>query len=364
MKQPGTTAPPIGPAEAEGLFATLPKSAPLLLAVSGGPDSVALLHLCARWAADVGAPAPIVATVDHGLRAEAEAECRRVVAMAGGLGLKAVTLRCDDLAPGSRLLERARAERHRLLAEAARRCGAAAIVTAHTLDDQAETVLMRLCDGSGPRGLAGMRATGRTLGVAHHRPLLGVAKARLVATCRAAGLAFATDPSNVDARFARARWRAAAPVLEREGLTAARLGALARRVAEWADWIETEAEALAAAAGMEPGSDVVRLDFGKLETAPAPVAARALAIVIERAVPAHDRGAPIRLKRLESLAEALHAARTRGAALRRTFAGLLVSLDAQGVLTLRKEAGRKNASNRLHSGRIAPLSLGKGGGQD
>src|SRR5690606_18027304 len=120
------------------------------------------------------------------------------------------------------------------LAKAAYAAGAQHVLTAHTLDDQAETVLIRLTRGSGLGGLAAMAHTSPLPGadgaISLIRPLLEVTKARLLATLREAGVAYADDPSNREPRFTRVRFRDAMPVLEREGLSAGRLALLARRV--------------------------------------------------------------------------------------------------------------------------------------
>jgi tRNA(Ile)-lysidine synthase len=366
------TAGPSAPLTAEetpALFAALPQQAPLLLAVSGGPDSTALMHLGARWAQHVEAPPPRVATVDHGLREASARECAAVVRDAAMLGLQGTILRCDTMSAGSGLQERARLARYRLLVAHARAIGASALVTAHTLDDQAETVLLRLCDGSGPRGLAAMRPIGETLGLPHHRPLLGVAKARLVATCEALGLAFASDPSNIDPRFARARFRDIAPLLAGEGLTPARLARLARRMAELADMVEDAARAALdeATRPASPGQ-AAALAFSPLAALAAPARRRALAIVIERAMAAAGSALaserPVRLERLEALESTLMAAFGTKAAARRTLSGFMLTLGADGLLTLRKESPRASATNRSQAPGIAVDSLGNGGRQD
>ena len=104
--------------------------------------------------------------------------------------------RWEGLKPASGVQAQARRARYMLLANEARRLGGATLVTAHTLDDQAETMLMRLAHGSGPSGLAGMRGRSEVNGVPLARPLLGIPKARLVATAEARGLPFMCDPSN------------------------------------------------------------------------------------------------------------------------------------------------------------------------
>src|SRR5262249_30876821 len=140
----------------------------------------------------------------------------------------------DGKKPATGLQEAARAARYRLLATAAVRAQARCILTAHTLDDQAETVLFRLARGSGLGGLAAMAQIGRVPdsagGIMLARPLLVLPKSRLIATLERAGIDFADDPSNRDPRFARARLREVMPALAREGLDARRLALLAQRM--------------------------------------------------------------------------------------------------------------------------------------
>ena len=214
---------PIGDAEADRLFADLIHEPSLVLAVSGGPDSTALLYLFARWR-NRHEPSPRLhaVTIDHGLRPQSRREAAGVKRIAAQLGVGHRTLRWTGDKPVTGLQEKARAERYRLLLAAAQKAGARCVVTAHTLDDQAETVLLRLARGS---GLAGIGAMARVSGAAFHapvmrggkgspalvRPLLDVAKARLIATLRAAGIAHVEDPSNDDPRYARVRWRKLIP---------------------------------------------------------------------------------------------------------------------------------------------------------
>jgi tRNA(Ile)-lysidine synthase len=226
---------PIADAEAAALFADLTDAPALVLAVSGGPDSTALLWLAARWRARrKRGPTLIAATIDHGLRPESASEARAVKRLAKKLNVEHQTLRWTGRKPKTGIQEAAREARYRLLSIAARKAGAEHILTAHTLDDQAETVLFRMARGSGMSGLAGMGftagvpvAAGRDIVLV--RPLLLVSKTRLIATLEAAKVAYAVDPSNADPRFARPRLRALLPALAREGLTAERLGRLAHR---------------------------------------------------------------------------------------------------------------------------------------
>ncbi|MBU0669089.1 MAG: tRNA lysidine(34) synthetase TilS [Alphaproteobacteria bacterium] len=175
------------------------------LAVSGGPDSVALL-LLAR-AARPGAVA--VATVDHGLRRESAGEAEWVAALCRELCVAHETLRVEVEA--GNLQSQARAARYQALGEWMARRDLPALATAHHADDQAETLLMRLNRGSGLPGLAGVRPSGTVPGAKGRllRPLLGWRKSELEALVRGAGIEPIADPSNRDERFDRVRVRQA-----------------------------------------------------------------------------------------------------------------------------------------------------------
>jgi tRNA(Ile)-lysidine synthase len=188
------------------LDALIPPSARIGIAVSGGPDSLALLVM----AAEVRPSAIEAATVDHALRPESRAEAETVARIYERLGVPHSILTADwPEKPESAIQERARAMRYRLLGAWARERGLAALVTAHHLDDQAETVLMRLSRGAGVCGLAGMRPISRTPdgNTALVRPLLSWKHAELEAICTAAEVAPLDDPSNEDEQFERVRVR-------------------------------------------------------------------------------------------------------------------------------------------------------------
>ena len=175
------------------------------LAVSGGPDSLALLLL-----AHAARPGSIeAATVDHGLRAGSAGEAEAVARLCERLGVPHRTL-AVTVADGN-LQDEARKARYTALGTWAQERGIYALATAHHADDQAETVLMRLNRASGLAGLAGIRSVGHWphTGLILLRPLLGWRKAELAAIVERAGLAAAQDPSNTDPRFDRARVRAA-----------------------------------------------------------------------------------------------------------------------------------------------------------
>jgi tRNA(Ile)-lysidine synthase len=217
---------------AKRLFADWKTVPAIILAVSGGPDSMALMWLMARWRRTLArGPRLIAVTVDHGLRAEAGREARDVKRVARSLDLPHRTMRWTGAKPKAGLPAAAREARYRLLAQAARATGATHILTAHTRDDQAETLLMRLLRGSGIAGLAAMARQSERDGVLLARPFLQVSKAQLIATLKKAGLGHADDPTNRDPGFTRPRIRAIMPALAAEGGDARNLARLASRLA-------------------------------------------------------------------------------------------------------------------------------------
>src|SRR6185312_10697143 len=172
--------------------------------VSGGPDSTALLWLAARWRdARASAPQLIAATVDHRLRPEAKQEAAQAAKFARKLKVPHHLLSWRGKKPKAGLPEAARAARYELLIALARKTGAQAIVTAHTQDDQAETMLHRIGRGSGLTGLAGIRRKSERDGVVILRPLLGLPKARFESILRKKRISFALDPTNSDPKFLR-----------------------------------------------------------------------------------------------------------------------------------------------------------------
>ena len=202
------------------------RGVPLGLAVSGGPDSLALLLL-----AHEALPGRIaVASVDHGLRPEAAGEVALVERIAAERGIPFTPLTVT-LAPGN-IAAKAREARYAALADWAQAERLGAVATAHHADDQAETLLMRLNRGSGLAGLAGVRARGMIEGseVPLLRPLLGWRKAELAALAAAAGITPAQDPSNTNPDFDRARLRAR--LAEADWLDPVQIAASAAHLAE------------------------------------------------------------------------------------------------------------------------------------
>jgi tRNA(Ile)-lysidine synthase len=339
--------------EANALFRGLEDLPGLVLAVSGGPDSTALLLLAARWAKRLKrAPKLIAVTVDHGLRPEAAREAAVVKRLARRLGVPHRTLHWRGRKPRSGLQEAARHARYELLAEIATRARFAHILTAHTLDDQAETVLFRLARGSGLFGLTGMAPAAPLplRGVREIflvRPLLHIPKARLVATLAAERIAYAEDPSNRDPRFTRARLRTLMPALAREGLDARGLARLAARLRRAETTIQVAVQAARSALAPQPWPQRGPIAFATAAFAglPAEVGLRLLGAAV-----AHtgDEG-PVELAKLESLYEALRQARSR---LRRTLAGALITLSSDYLTVERAPARRRLAMRRQSKSRF------------
>jgi tRNA(Ile)-lysidine synthase len=330
---------PLSAAETKELFSDLGSAPAVVLAVSGGPDSTALLVLAARWRkACKRGPKLLAVTIDHGLREEAAAEARQVARLAKTLGVPHRTLRWTGAKPKSGLQEKARSARYRLLSEAAARAGASHVVTAHTLDDQAETVLMRLFRGSGISGLRGMaRKSFLPRSGLLFRPFLDIPKARLVATLCKAGISFADDPSNADPRFTRVRMRALLPALAREGLGPPRLALLARRVSRAEAALEAAVDqAVELARGDWVAGAKIEMERGHFAALPAEVALRLLG----RAVAFAGNEGPVELAKLEALLAALTAKMPGRARFRRTLAGAMVT-STPDTLTIERAPARR-----------------------
>jgi tRNA(Ile)-lysidine synthase len=332
---------PIADSELEALFAPLTQFAVLVLAVSGGADSVAMMHLVARWSErhPDASRKLLVATVDHGLRPESRREAQWVADAARSIGLAHELLAWEGPKPSTGLQDAARTARYRLLADLAWRCAEsrpAAIVTAHTEDDQAETVLMRLARGSGLDGLTGMSAS-RIVGPKANcqllRPLLRVAGARLEATLEKSKLGWIEDPSNECDRFERVRLRKAHSLLATLGLTNDKIALSARRLERARAALEAATGALQTAAGLDVhGGMFASLDARVLQGAAWDLRVRLMARLIS-AFGGQD--APARLAKLESLVARSSKATFEAA----TLGGCIVTRQADEICVFR-EPGR------------------------
>jgi tRNA(Ile)-lysidine synthase len=257
---------------------------PIAVAVSGGGDSLALMHLLRSFACAAKRKPPVVLTVDHGLRKESARHAKQVVAWAKQAGLKAHLLAWRGAKPKSGVEAAAREARYRLMGAWLAKHKITTLFVGHTIDDQAETFLLRLARGSGLDGLAAMRARApwpvpgfADLAVA--RPLLGLGREALRAHLTALGQAWLDDPMNDDAAFDRVKIRKAQDALAGAGLTPARIAAAAAHLARARESLEIVTAAVLARAA-RPSDKGILLDPDALVAAPREVGLRALAGVL------------------------------------------------------------------------------------
>ncbi len=311
---------PVDDAEFEQLMHGLRPFEPaptLAVACSGGADSMALLLLSCAWARNAGGSISAL-VVDHGLRPDSAAEARRVCGWAEQAGAHPVLLEWNRPASGAdgsassvggpvsgaNLQARARDARYQLMTAWCRDAGVLHLLVGHHQDDQAETLLLRLSRGSGVDGLAAMAPVVERSQMRVLRPLLDIPRTRLAATLAARGGSSVEDPSNHDSRFARVRMRQLLPMLEREGLSPARLAATAAYMARARAALEGRTAAMLADAAAFFPEGYARIDSDVLCAAEPEVVLRALARIVSVIGGRQD---PPRLKRVERLYERLQA---------------------------------------------------------
>ena len=215
LEQQGPDAPLL-----EAVARGFPDTGPVAIAVSGGGDSMALLHLAYRLC-----DRPIFAvTVDHGLRVESAQEAAQVAIFCNSLNIKHETLVWSHQEIDKNLQDQARQARYRLIGEWARTNGMAGVLLGHTLDDQAETFLMQMSRGAGVDGLSAMGGVGQHDGAVFYRPLLEHSRAELREYLKRNEIAWVDDPSNEDEAYHRIRIRKAMPSLQDLGISKNTIG--------------------------------------------------------------------------------------------------------------------------------------------
>lgn len=278
----------------------------LALAVSGGPDSMALALLAAGWVRSIGRSDVPALIVDHGLRPDSAQEAEMVAARLESIaGLCPEILRLSLAPLQTGVMEKAREGRYACLAARCSEEGISFLLLAHHQDDQAETLLMRLAKGSGLDGLCGMRAV-QTYDscLTLIRPFLDVSKRALVATCEAFEVPYVSDPSNENDAYLRPRLRKSMQVLEKEGLSSSRLAVTAARLGRARAALETISARAFEETRLPDGSGSVRLDAEALRQWPEEIRLR----VILRALSVLDPdfvSSNIRLEKLENLVDLL-----------------------------------------------------------
>lgn len=341
---------PIRPDELDGLFAQLVAQAPCAVAVSGGSDSTALMVLFADWLGRRGQTSArhTVLTVDHGLRADSAEEARCVAVAAERLGYRHATLVWEGTKPQTGIQAAARKARYRLMGDCMRAHGISLLLTAHTRDDQAETLLMRLARGSGLDGLSamaplapladdGLPGSGTRGARLIARPLLGVAKVRLRATLKARGIAWVEDPANAAPQFERSRLRAARAELDTLGLTDAMLALSAGRLLRARRAIDRIVEQFCdphAGAVVTDPCGIFTIARARLHQGGEEIALR----VLDRAIAAAGgEQEPVPLSRLEAIAVAICSDVPKPG--RWTLSRALVTAD-ESTVVIEREPGR------------------------
>jgi len=321
--------------DSEAIFAPLAEFQRVGLAVSGGPDSLALLLLAAEYAGRHGAHERfVVYSVDHGLRPEAAGEAAYVTASAGKLGLAARALVWEGAKPATGIQQAARTARYGLIADAMAADGTEILVTAHHQADQAETVLMRLAHGSGIEGLRGMDYFAEIAGLVVVRPLLGVDPADLARLVAASDLVPAQDPGNFDTDYERVRWRQMLPQLAALGLDARRLSRFADRMRDADQALSVMAAA--ATTALDPATGRGSIARAVLVRLPRAVAIRAVANLLDQVGSGQK---PHDLAPVEALTDRL---RMEPALKRTSLHGCLIGSDGV-TITVAREAGRQAA---------------------
>ncbi len=255
----------------------------IVVAVSGGGDSIALMHLLKDYASARTLAPPIVLTVDHGLRKNSARDAKQVAQWAKQAGLKAHILTWRGARPKSGIEAAARAARYRLMGDWLVKNRITTLHVGHTQDDQAETFLLRLARGSGLDGLSAMQTNapwpveGYDLTIA--RPLLDIARAALRAHLTDLGQAWLDDPMNDDTAYDRVKIRKARDALADAGLTTARIAAAAAHLGRARAALEVVTEAVLARAST-PVAGGFALDPAALAAAPREVGLRALAAIL------------------------------------------------------------------------------------
>lgn len=244
------------------------------IAVSGGSDSVALLHLAAERVGRSGLRIKAV-TVDHGLRPQSAAEAHSVAASCKSLGVEHATLLWQGWDGTGNLQDQARRARYRLMADWAKAEGVVAIALAHTADDQAETFVMRLARQAGVDGLSGMAERREAHGIVWLRPLLQVERQQLRDYLAAKDIGWSDDPSNEDCRFDRIKARQAMAALAPLGIDARSLSAVVSNLRDARQALELQTQAVAESIASIDAGDVV-FDRAGLAAQPVEIGRRLL----------------------------------------------------------------------------------------
>lgn len=310
------------------------------VAVSGGPDSMALAHVVIGWAQKRPDPPTLhILCVDHGLRPESRKEAETAAChisswpqSRGRVQTQILNWEHTDLK--SRIQEQARTARYALMAKYCQKHDIRYLFLGHHQDDQAETFLFRLAKGSGLDGLSAMREIqdyNSDLKVV--RPFLGISKSKILNYCEVQKIEFVEDPSNDSERFARVRLRKFLPALEAEGLSNQRLAQTAKRIARAREALEILSNNLYNLSVLEKNTKQIVLNLNELRSQPLELVIRCVLITMNDMVPFLDY--PPRLEKIEDLCIDI----LKNEAFRkRTIAGIIIERnDQKNHLILKRE---------------------------
>lgn len=309
----------------------------MAVAVSGGPDSMALLSVMRNYAQDRNIKLHVL-SVDHGLRAEAKEEVAQVAQWAQTHNSDYIfhsILTWEGDKPNSALMENARKARYGLMAKYCKRNHIQLLFLGHHQDDQAETFLIRLAKGSGLDGLSAMQDLQQyDDDVVLARPFLSVSKVDLVSHCEGNNIPFVQDPSNQNDNFLRPRLRASMDVLSAEGLTPKRLSLTAKRLSRARQALDEIAGNAYQASLVSESKGRKDFDYNALKSCPVEIAFRVIACALEGIRPAAEY--QVRMEKLEDLIDDLLTHETFKA---RTLGGCKFSLNTKGktIVTIEQE---------------------------
>jgi tRNA(Ile)-lysidine synthase len=306
------------------------------VAVSGGPDSMALCYLLAKWSEKINGPQIHAITVDHGLRPESHKEANEVAQLVKTYPRcsHTILLRVPDK-KDTKIMESARQDRYKLIERYCSEQNITKVFVAHHLDDQLETFLFRLSKGSGLDGLCVMgESVLLDSGLTVCRPFLRYYKQGLVDFCTQNSISYIEDPTNENEDFARARLRNSKQILENEGLSAKRIGVTALRMARARQALSHYAELEYAGSLISKDRKSYVFDFNKLNKIPEEIIIRIFQNVINT-LAAENKDYGVRLEKLETLVRDMF---SETPFRRRTLAGCIFTRnDRENTVILEQE---------------------------
>ncbi len=315
-------------------FKALLQHEAIAVAVSGGPDSMALAYLVTRWTEKNNGPRIHIICVDHGLRSEAAAEAEMVGQVSKAWPkARHFVVKWEGEKPTQRVQESAREARYDLIEAHCRAYDIKALVLGHHGDDQAETVLFRLAKGSGLDGLSGMRPMQQRGDLNLYRPLLDIPKDDILSFCAAEKIPFIDDPSNNKEQYARVRLRQSRAVLEREGITAKRLGVTAKRLDRAREALDYYADLSFHTARIFYDTDRIVFNYGALRYLPYEILLRVIVLGMEALHP--TVGYKPRMEKLEALISDLL---VQDKMKPRTLGGVILSRNGSELTLVREHA--------------------------